>query len=187
MKTYGFLDSKTLHGIVTDENGDPRLDTISPRGQYHMGDPSAPWNGPGALPYDPSEYPNLLWTPPAMAELTKLPRPDTATGQTADPVLVWTDTSVTRDWEVRDMTPAELADSLRKTWATSQDFLAEFTMAEIGGIGVSQDPTVAALRLVLSTWVGQIYSDDERVIMGLDAIQASGIITAERRAQIFSK
>ena len=187
MKTYGLLETQKLLSIVTDENGDPRLDTISPRGQYHMGDLSAPWNGPGALPYDPADYPGLLWTPPAMVELTKLPRPDTAPGKTADPVLVWTETSVTRDWEVRDMIPAELADSIRKTWPTSQAFLAEFTIGEMAGIGLSSDPTIAALRLMLSVWSGQIFGDDERVVTGLAALHIAGILTAERRAQILAK
>ena len=203
MKTYGLLETRELLSILTLDDGTPRLDTVCPSGQYHLGSVNAPWNRPDdikpddypedmpwtpeIISHDPADYPGILWTPPAMAELVKLPRPDTAPGQTADPFLVWTETSVTRDWEIRDMTPTELADSTRKTWATSQDFLAEFTMTEMGGIGVSQDATIAALRLILSTWVGQIYSDDPRVVLGLNAIEAAGILTAERRAQIVTK
>ncbi len=203
MKTYGLLETQELLSILTLDDGTPGLDTICPTGQYYLGSVNAPWNRPDdikpddypedvpwtpeVISRDPADYPGLLWTPPALAELVKLPRPDTAPGQTADPVLVWTDTSVTRDWEIRDMTLTELADSLRKTWATSQDFLAEFTMAEIGGIGVSQDPVIAALRLVLSTWIGQLYSDDPRVVLGLNAIEAAGILTAERRDEITTK
>ena len=187
MKTYGLIETQTFLSIITDGDNNPRLDTICPRGQYYMDDPSAPWNGPGALPYNSIEYPNLLWTPPAMVELIKLPYPDINSNQTVDPKLIWTETNVTRDWTIRDMTPTELADSLRKTWLTSQAFLSEFTMIEVGSIGISVDPTIAALRLILSTWVGQIYSDDPRVILGLDAIEAAGIISAARRAEIIAK
>lgn len=203
MKTYGLLETHEVISIVTNDKGEPNIENLRPHGQYALGDESAPWNqadpvkpddlpedapwNPDPISHDPADYPGLLWTPPALAELVKLPRPDTLPGQTADPILVWTETSVTRDWEIRDMTLTELADSLRKTWATSQDFLAEFTMAEIGGIGTSQDPVIAALRLVLSTWIGQIYSDDPRVVLGLNAIEAAGILTAERRDEITTK
>lgn len=187
MKTYGFLETQTLLSIITDCAGNPRLDTICPKGQYYLEDPGAPWNQANADLTDPADYPGLLWVPPAMAELTKLPRPDTSAGQTADPILVWTETSVTRDWVIRDMAPIELADNLRKTWTTSQAFLSEFTISEMAGIGLSADPTIAALRLMLSVWSGQIHSDDERVVTGLAALHIAGILTAERRAQILAK
>jgi hypothetical protein len=143
----------------------------------------APWNQPD-VSTDPADYPGLLWTPPLIVELVKIPKPDPTPGKIAEPVLVWTETSCTRDWEIRDMTPTELADSLRKVWPNTQAFLAEFTVTEMAGIGLSVDPTVAALRLMLSVWSGQIYSDDERVVAGLSALLGAGIITAERRAQI---
>lgn len=203
MKTYGILETHEVISIVTNDNGEPNIENLRPRGQYALDDKSAPWNRPDPvkpddLPedapwttevfsHDPADYPGLLWTPPVMAELVKLPRPDTAPGQTADPVLVWTETSVTRDWEIRDMTPTELPDSIRKTWATSQAFLSEFTIGEMAGIGLSAGPTIAALRLMLSAWSGQIYSNDEHVVTGLAALHLAGIITAERRAQILAK
>ncbi len=183
MKTYALLESKKLTSIFFDEDGNQRWDTLIPRGQYLDADPSAPWNQPGQST-DPADYPGILWTPPLMAELVKIPKPEPIPGKIAEPVLVWTETSCTRDWEIRDMTPSELADSIRKVWASSIQFLGEFTMPELGGIGVSIDPTIAAMRLILSSWIGPIYSDDPRVVMGLAAIEAAGIISAERRAQI---
>ena len=183
MKTYALLETRELLSIVTDEDGNPRLDTLCPRGQYLAADPSAPWNQPDQST-DPADSPGLLWTPPLIVELVKTPQPDPIPGKIAEPVLVWTDTGCTRDWEIRDMTPSELADSLRKVWPSSIQFLGEFTMPELGGIGVSIDPTIAAMRLILSSWIGPIYSDDPRVVMGLAALEANGVITAVRRAQI---
>ena len=187
MKTYGILQTQQLLSILTDDNGNPRLDTLCPPGQYHLTDLSAPWNQAGAVSYNSTDYPGLLWTPPEIAPLVKLPYPETASNQIAEPILVWTETSVTRDWQIRDMTASELADSIRKTWQHCQQFIAEFTMAEISAISLSTDPTIAALRLILSTWLNSVYSDDTRIVAGLDAIQTAGIITAERRVQILTK
>ena len=231
MKTYALPQTKELLSIVTDDGGNPRLDTLCPRGQYLAADPAAPWNTPDPIKpedqpvnypgtpvivtdengnlsistlathgqylatdptpawdqpvsRDPADYPGLLWTPPLIVELVKILKPDPIPGKIAEPILVWTDISCTRDWEIRDMTPAELAESLRKVWPSAIQFLGQFTMPELGGIGVSIDPVIAAMRLILSSWIGPIYSDDPRVVVGLAAIEAAGIISAERRAQI---
>ena len=136
---------------------------------------------------DDSGNPRIDPIPPDLVPLVKIPQPITASNQIADPILVWTETSVTRDWQIRDMTAEELAESLRKIWQHNQQFIAEFTMEEISAISLSTDPTIAALRLILTTWNNSVYSDDPRVIAGLDAIQTAGIITAERRVQILTK
>ena len=183
MKTYALPETQELRSIVTDDDDNPRLATLVPRGQFLADDGTAPWNQPGQST-DPADYPGLLWTPPIIVELVKIPKPDQIPGKIAEPVMVWTETSCTRDWEIRDMTPSELADSIRKVWASSIQFLGEFTMPELGGIGVSIDPIIAAMRLILSSWIGPIYSDDPRVVMGLAALEANGVITAVRRAQI---
>jgi len=183
MKTYAIPETRELISIVEDENGNPRLDTLCPPGKYIIDSPSAPW----VLDSSGTIDPDLVWTLPAVSLLVKIPQPDLVPGKIAEPILVWTDTSCTRDWEIRDMTAVELADSLRKVWPNTQAFLAEFTIAELAGIGLSTDPTIAALRLMLSVWSGQIYSDDQRVETGLAALHLAGIITADRRAQILSK
>jgi hypothetical protein len=74
----------------------------------------------------------------------------------------------------------------RKVWPNSQAFLTEFTFPEMAAISLSADPTIAALRLLLSAWAGEVYSDDERVQTGLDALVATGILTEQRRAEILA-
>lgn len=73
-----------------------------------------------------------------------------------------------------------------KTWPNAEYFMAEFTLAEMGAIALSSDPTIAALRLMLSTWFSTVRADDERVVMGLDSLVAAGIINDTRRADITS-
>lgn len=74
----------------------------------------------------------------------------------------------------------------RKIWPSPQSFLAEFGLDEMAAVSLSQNPIVAALRFLLSTWQGEIYSDDERVEMGLDALVSEGIIDEDRREEIIS-
>jgi hypothetical protein len=66
-------------------------------------------------------------------------------------------------------------------------FIQEFTLAEMAAISLSQDTTVAALRLLLSTWSGEVWSDDPRVQSGLFALIDSGIINEARRDEILAK
>ncbi len=75
----------------------------------------------------------------------------------------------------------------RKIWPNSAAFLAEFTMPELAAISLSLDPTIAALRLLLASWPADIYSDDPRIIGGLSALVAVGIITEARRKEILAK
>jgi hypothetical protein len=74
-----------------------------------------------------------------------------------------------------------------KIWSNTQAFLSEFTMEEMAAIALSTDPTVAALRLLLSVWFSEVRSNDPRVMTGLNALQSSGILTAERINTILSK
>ena len=187
MKTYALIETKELKAIRIDNNGLPLVNDLCPQGQYAIENIIAPWNREGAVSTDPADYPGLLWTPPLIVELVKIPKPDSIPGKIAEPVLVWTETSCTRDWVVRDMTDDERAAAARKVWPNTQAFLPEFTVAEMAGIGLSTDPTIAALRVMLSVWSGQIYSDDERVITGLAALHLAGILSARRRMDITTK
>lgn len=72
----------------------------------------------------------------------------------------------------------------RKTWLNAAAFLAEFSMPELAAISLSTDPTVAALRLLLLAWPADVWSDDPRIVGGLEALVASGII-AEGRPETF--
>jgi hypothetical protein len=90
-------------------------------------------------------------------------------------------------WVSTPLTPEEIAASARKIWPNAATFLAEFTMPELAAISLSLDPTIAALRLLLASWPADIYSDDPRIIGGLSALVAVGIITESRRGEILAK
>jgi hypothetical protein len=75
----------------------------------------------------------------------------------------------------------------RKIWLNSAAFLSEFTMPELAAISLSLDPTIAALRLLLASWPADVWSDDPRIVMGLDALESAGIINEARRGEIVAK
>lgn len=74
----------------------------------------------------------------------------------------------------------------RKVWPNAQTFVAEFTPAEVAGIALSAAPVVAAMRFKLTTWFGEIHSDNADVLAGLDALVEATILTPERRTQILT-
>jgi hypothetical protein len=90
-------------------------------------------------------------------------------------------------WVVENKSEEELAADARKSWDNSSMFVQEFTLTEMAAISLSQDTTVAALRLLLSTWFGEVWSDDPRVQSGLSALINSGIINEARRDEILAK
>lgn len=203
MKTFGIPSIEQLISLPVTSDGDPNWLAATPEGQYTLADPRAPWNAPDPEPQevdpeaaeqpqpepinrDPDAYPGLLWTPPVVVPLVKMPAPTVAAGQTADPVLEWYDDRVERDWVVRDMTPEELAVSTRKVWADAGEFFAEFTDAEQEGIATSAHPVVGRLRLMLATWRARLFSDDPRVAGGLQLLVAVGILTPERHTAILN-
>ena len=91
------------------------------------------------------------------------------------------------EWIVQDLTADELAAAARKTWPNAAAFLGEFTMPELAAIELSTDPTIAALRLLLASWPADVWSDDPRIIMGLDALVSAEIIDEARWAWIVAK
>jgi hypothetical protein len=98
---------------------------------------------------------------------------------------------VLSSYEIIALTPEEIAENAilaaRKIWPNAAAFLSEFTMPELAAISLSLDPTIAALRLLLASWPADIYSDDPRIIGGLGALVAAGIITELSRAEILAK
>jgi hypothetical protein len=74
-----------------------------------------------------------------------------------------------------------------KVWQNVEYFLSEFTMEEMAAIALSTDPTIAALRLLLSGWFSEVRSNDPRVMTGLNALESNGVLTAERISVILSK
>lgn len=71
-------------------------------------------------------------------------------------------------------------------WSNAQAFMAAFSMEEKAAIALSTDPTVAALRLELSTWLSAVHVDDERVQMGLNRLVELEILTNDRKNAIIS-
>jgi hypothetical protein len=197
MKTFGDITTQTLVSLIeTSPYGFPEpgyhVTQLCPPGKYPLADDRAPWNKPDADPdattYLDEDGTPILWTPPVLVPLVKLPQPqfDPAT-QTVEPTLVWSEDKVERDWTIRDLTAGELTLRARKVWATSARYLTEFSLQEMAAISLSPDPTIAALRLLMASWDGEVWSDDPRVIAGLDALEANQIIDATRRAEIIAK
>ena len=201
MKTFGIPSIQQLISLPVTPDGEPDWLAATPEGQFTLADPRAPWNAPDPEPQeadpeaaeqphpepinrDPDAYPGLIWTPPTVVPLVKMPAPTVAAGQTVDPELEWYPDRVERDWIVRDMTPEELAASTRKVWKDTGEFWAEFTDAEAQAIATSSHPVVRQLVVTLSTWRSVLYSDDPRVAGGLQLLEAVGILTPARRAAI---
>jgi hypothetical protein len=90
-------------------------------------------------------------------------------------------------WIVENKTEEELQADARKVWQNASAFVQEFSLQEMASISLSQDPVIAALRLLLSTWFGEVWSDDLRVVNGLDSLVTSGIIDENRRQEILNK
>ena len=90
--------------------------------------------------------------------------------------------------EEREATLHEWAESQFKNqvkvWRNVQEFMGEFTMQEKGAIALSMDPTIAALRLELTTWLSEVHSNDSRVLIGLAKLQELGIIDESRKNSI---
>lgn len=112
----------------------------------------------------------LLPTPPAHDSATQHP-PEWESGQ----------------WVIREKTAEDLAADARKIWDNAAEFLAEFSVSEAESIATSQNATVKRLVLRLSTWPGQVFSDDPHVAGGLSLLVTLGIITSTRRTEIITK
>lgn len=93
----------------------------------------------------------------------------------------------TNRFEVIDKTAEEIADAARKKWANAAEFLGEFSLEQMAAISLSTNPTIAALRLLLASWPSDVWSDDPRILLGLDQLVADGILSeADRLAKFES-
>jgi hypothetical protein len=95
----------------------------------------------------------------------------------------WDDTG----WVVINLTPEEIAAKTRKVWKDKADFWNEFSNSEKLAIMDSTIPDIRLLDRQLVVWSGEIWSDDARVLNGLDALVTAAIITNQRKAEILSK
>ena len=76
--------------------------------------------------------------------------------------------------------------SNRKTWPNAAEFLGEFALPQLAAISLSTDPTIAALRLLLAAWPGEVWSDDPQIQAGMAALAAAKILTADESAKILT-
>lgn len=67
-----------------------------------------------------------------------------------------------------------------------QAFMAAFTLQEKALIALSTDPTTAALRLELTTWLSTVDPSHELVQTGLNKLVEIGIISEARKAEIIA-
>ena len=96
---------------------------------------------------------------------------------TATEVIDTATKTVTRGWQINTFPDF-------KIWGNVQEFMAEFTMPEKASIALSTDPTIAALRLELSTWFSEVHANDDRVVAGLDKLVELDIISEARKEAI---
>ena len=74
----------------------------------------------------------------------------------------------------------------KKIWPNAEAFVAEFTMSELSAISLATNTTIAALRFMLSTWSGEIHSDDPRVMEGLFALFVTNTMSSTRLSEIIA-
>ncbi len=71
-------------------------------------------------------------------------------------------------------------------WDNTQAFMAAFTMQEKAAIALSTDPTIAALRLELTTWLSSVPANSPAVLTGLDKLVELQILTPQRKTEILA-
>lgn len=103
------------------------------------------------------------------------------TGQEHGPGSVYYE-SLLEVWA--DNMEASLPPAGRKVWPNASAFLAEFSIEEKAAISLSTHPVIAALRLELLSWPGEVWSNDERIQMGMDALVEANILPEFRRQEI---
>lgn len=157
----------------------PAILDASPMGGYPLirkvGDP-AQWSAPPGCRYLPVVEQSPVEIDPLTHRRERLP--DAIVG---DEIHTHRTAAVELTQEEAE---AARAAASRKIWTDSAAFLAEFSMEQIAAISLSTDPTIAALRLFMAAWKGEVWSDDPRVVAGLDACLSASIITQEQRAAI---
>lgn len=90
-------------------------------------------------------------------------------------------------WQIIPLTNDEIAAKTRKVWRTKNEFWNEFSPSEQLAVMDSTVPEIRLLDRQLLIWPGEVWGDDERVINGLNALVAVGILTIERKEEILSK
>jgi len=73
-----------------------------------------------------------------------------------------------------------------KAWPSKTEFWAEFTQEEKAGIITSSNIGIRMLDKELTMWTAAVRADDARILAGLSALTAAGILTTERSTAILS-
>lgn len=83
-------------------------------------------------------------------------------------------------WQVEALPPTV------KVWPSKAEFWAEFTAPEKAAIITSSDIGIRLLDKELTMWTATVRADDARILAGLTALTAAGILTTERSTAILS-
>jgi hypothetical protein len=95
MKTFGLLATQTLVSLPFDDDGNAITDSLKP---HDAGDD---------------------WTPPVVVPLVKIDKPTEPSGKVAEPKLVWFEDRVERQWDLVDLSPAALRETIEATFRTT--------------------------------------------------------------------
>jgi hypothetical protein len=71
-----------------------------------------------------------------------------------------------------------------RTWPTKTEFWNEFTMQEKIAIANSTNEMVKFFFAELMIWTGEVWSNDERVVQGMNLLVTEQIITQQRCDEI---
>lgn len=78
----------------------------------------------------------------------------------------------------------------RKVWPNSAAFLMEFMpggdLSKVAAIQNTTNAKIAALRLLLSVWPQEVWSDDPRIQLGMAELAKVGIITEQEKESILT-
>lgn len=78
------------------------------------------------------------------------------------------------------------ANSDRKIWPSRAEFWNEFELGEKIAISNSSNEMVKYFLTELSIWNGEVWSDDAKVVQGLNVLVAEQLLTQERKEQILN-
>ena len=87
---------------------------------------------------------------------------------------VWVDGA----WVTEPLPPAF------RRWSGAAEFLSEFTPQEAIALRDSTNPVIARLTMILLAWPGEVWATDQRIVQGMAALVADGILTQARHDQM---
>lgn len=111
---------------------------------------------------------------------------DTIVNPDGEPVITrWTDERPEMTWP--EILAAAAKVIVPKSWPSVAEFYGEFFDSEIYRISTSGSPAVVVARDKLMAWRGEVLANDSRIVAGMSALIAAGIIDESRRDTILGK